>query len=429
MRGRSGMTLAAVMSVAVMTACGGSEPGEGSDAGAASAWALTGGSEDAFRASFDSWNNAHPDQKISSEWFANDAYKEKIRTAVGSGKSPTLIYSWAGGTLADYVRNDSVVDITDGTRDLVDRVLPSVAANGTVDGRTYAVPNTQSQPSVLYYNRKLLDDAGVEPPATWEELMAAVEKLKGDGVTPVALAGQSVWPELMWIQYLTDRIGGPEAFQRVLDGKPGAWSQPAITEAATRIKELVDAGAFGEGFASVNADAGADVALVHTGRAAMLLQGSWVYPTFRSDAPDFVSDGKLGHTAFPTLEGGTGDPSNIVGNPTNFWSVSADAPKKAREAAVGYLNEEVFSEEHIDALLDTGTVPPVEGLEEKISEADDADYLGFVYDMVRDAEHFQLSWDQALPPGQAQELLTNLSKLFLGKSTPKQFTKAMDATL
>jgi raffinose/stachyose/melibiose transport system substrate-binding protein len=426
--GRTLVAMAAVISAAALAACG-SEPGGGERDGGATAWALTGGSEAPFRASFDAWNEGHPDRQFSVEWYANDAYKEKIRTAVGSGNAPTLVFSWAGGTLADYAEGGRVTDLTADTSDVMDRVLPSVAESGVIDGRTYAVPNNQSQPVILYYNEQLLADAGVEPPTTWQELLDAVDALRDTGVTPLGLAGQSVWPELMYIQYLTDRIGGPEVFQRVLDGEPGAWSDPAILEATTRIRELVDAGAFGDGFASVTADGGADVALVHTGTAAMLLQGSWVYPTFVQDAPDFVADGDLGYTTFPLVEGGAGDPSNIVGNPSNFWSVSADAPAQSQETATDYLNEELFNDEHIDALLDNGTVPPVAGLEDRIAEHDDADYLGFVYGMVRDADHFQLSWDQALPPAQAQELLTNLSELFLGEITPEDFSSAMDATL
>lgn len=436
---RRGVAAVAAGAVAVgLAACGGgAAPGESTGAstagsgsgGAATAWALTGGSEEMFKKQFEQWNADHPDQQLSVEWFANDAFKEKIRTSVGSGNAPTLVYSWAGGTLADYVANDEVVDISEAVSGILERVIPSVAANGQIDGKTYAVPNTQSQPVVLYYNQDVLDAAGVEVPTTYEELLTAVEALKADGVIPIALAGQSKWPELMYIQYLTDRIGGPEVFQRVLDGEPDAWSDPAILEALTKIQELADAGAFGNSLGSVTADANADVALVYTGKAAMILQGSWVYPTFLSDAPDLVSSGALGYMNFPQVEGGAGDPANIVGNPSNFWSVSASASPEAQATATEFLSTSVLSDASVDELLAIGTVPPISGLEDKIATADNSDYLSFVYGMVRDAPHFQLSWDQALPAAQAQPLLDNLSQIFLGQITPEQFVDAMNATL
>nr|WP_197683254.1 extracellular solute-binding protein [Jiangella alkaliphila] len=438
------MTAATFAATALtLAACGGASPGDstdgsddstsgsdenGTEGGAASAWILTGGGWPVTAASFERWNGEHDDQPIAVEEFENDAYKEKIRTSVGSGEAPTLVMNWTGGTLADYVANDQVVDIGADTQALVDRVMPSVAQNGAIDGTTYAVPMNDVQPVVLYYNEDLFAQAGIEVPTTWQETLDAVATFSDAGIIPFSLAGQSVWPELMWIQYLTDRIGGPEVFQAVLDGTPDAWSDPAITEALTKIQELVDAGGFGDAFASVAADQSADAALVHTGRAAMLLQGSWVYATFHTDNPEFATSA-LGFTTFPTIEDGSGDPANIVGNPANFWSISASADDAAQQTALDYLNEFVYDDDQLTAMLDAGSVPPVAGLEDQIAQSDDAEYLGFAYGLVQDAPHFQLSWDQALPADQAQELLTNLSQIFLGEITPQQFVDAMNATL
>lgn len=415
-----------------LAACGGAQPGGGetsSGDAAATAWALTGGAEPAFRVAFDEWNTNNPDKQIAVDWFANDAFKEKIRTAVGAGNAPTLIYNWTGGTLRDYVENGIVEPIGDSTAELQSKLFDSVIEAGKVDGELYAVPNNQSQPAILYYNKAMFDEYGVEVPTTWDAFITAIETFKDNGIIPVALAGQSQWPELMWIQYLTDRIGGPEVFQAVMDNEPDAWSDPAITEALEKIQELVDMGAFGDAFGSVGADNGGDTALVHTGQAAMVLQGSWVYPNFIKDAPDFVNSGSLGYMNFPAIEGGAGDPNNIVGNTANFWSLSANATDEEKEVALEYLNTMNLNDEYIDELFKIGSVPPVKGLEDRIAELDDSDYLTFVYDMVKAAPHFQLSWDQALSSAQGQELLTNLSQIFLGQITPEQFVTNMNATI
>ena len=415
-----------------MAACsGGAKPGEttgGGAGGGATAWALTGGSEQMFKTSFDSWNTSNPNEKIDVQWFANDAFKEKIRTAVGSGNAPTLIYSWAGSTLADYVAAGKVVDITEQTKPLLQRVVPSVAQSGMIDGKVYAVPNTQSQPVVLYYNKAVLAKAGVAVPTTYAEMLAAVGKLKAAGVIPIALAGQSVWPELMWLEYMADRVGGPDAFDAVLAGKKGAWSSPAMLEALTKLQELVDAGAFGDSFGSVVADNSADTALVTSGKAAMVLQGSWVYPNMQTAAPDFVAK-DLGYANFPAVDGGKGDAADIAGNASNFWSVSASATPAQQATATAYLSKMVLSDDSVSSLLSIGTVPPIVGLESKIAATDNATYLGWVYGMVRDAPHFQLSWDQALPAAQGQAMLDNLGQLFLKQITPQQFADTMNATL
>lgn len=420
-----------VPALAGLSACGGgTQPtGGAGSASSLSVWALTGAKQDTYQASFDAWNEAHSETPFAVEFFANDSYKEKIRTAIGSGNAPTLVFNWAGGTLADYVANDSVVDLSGKVDDVLARTIESINGVGQIDGKQYGVPNNDTQPVVLYYNTDLFEEHGVTPPTTWSELMSAVGTFVDAGITPLALAGQSVWPELMYIQYLTDRIGGEGVFQKVLSGESDAWSDPAITAALEAIIELKDAGAFGSAFGSVSADAGADAALVHTGQAAMLLQGSWVYGTFKQDAPDFVAEGKLGFLNFPAVESGTGDPANVVGNPANFWSVSADASPEIQEAAIQYLNEYNLNDDMVDSFLAMGAIPAVTGLEDKLPDLDDGPFLSFAYDMVLSAPHFQLSWDQALAPAPAQELLTNLSQIFLGEKTPEEFVTAMNATL
>ena len=46
------------------------------------------------------------------EFFANDAYKTKVRTAVGAGQGPTFIYGWGGGVLKSYVDAGQVEDLS-----------------------------------------------------------------------------------------------------------------------------------------------------------------------------------------------------------------------------------------------------------------------------------------------------------------------------
>lgn len=419
------MAAVAAGAAIALAACGSSGPGESSESGA-TAWALT-GQEATFETSFDSWGDEHPDQSIGLEFFENDAYKQKIRTAIGSGSGPTLIFGWGGGILRSYVEADRVVPLDS---DISKRYFPAVADNGRVDGKTYAVPNNAVQPIVLYYNQDVLDKADIDgPPKTWDELLDDVKALNDAGVAPFSIGGQSKWPQLMWLEYLTDRIGGPQVFENILSGEPDAWSQPAVIKANTMIQELVEAGGFIDGFASVTTDNEADLALLHTGKAAMILQGSWAYPNFKEAEPEKVADGTIAATTFPEVEGGKGDPAAVVGNPANFWSVSADADKDAQEAAKHYLEKGVLNEEYVQGLIDGGGVPPVKGLEDEIAKSDDADFLSFVYDLSRDAPTFQLSWDQALTPKQAQALLTNLEKVFLQTMTPEEFSEAMNKTI
>lgn len=415
--------LAAVLATTV-AACGSSS--DDSSAGAVSLWGITSDQEEILDPSIADWNAANPGARIKASYFEGEAYKTKIRTAIGAGAGPALIYNKGGGTLESYVKAKKVVDLSEQIAD--DTFLPFALDPVKVDGGVYGVPMKAVAPVVIYFNKDVMAKAGVEPPTTWDELLDSVAALKDAGVAPFALAGGSKWPLLMWQEYLVDRVGGPEVFNAILAGEKDSWSAPAVVRANTMIQDLVRAGGFAKGFSSVTTDSSADAAMVYTGKAAMLLQGTWVNSTFRDQAADFAEK-SLGYTTFPSVEGGTGDLKNIVGNPTSYFSVSSEASAEDQKVAIDYLKNGLWNDTFLDRMVETNQVPPLAGIDSTIAELEDAEFGGLVYQLISDAPNFQMSWDQALPPAQAQALLTNLDRLFSLSMTPEEFSDAMNATL
>jgi raffinose/stachyose/melibiose transport system substrate-binding protein/xylobiose transport system substrate-binding protein len=189
-------------------------------------------------------------------------------------------------------------------------------------------------------------------------------------------------------------------------------------------QDLAKRGAFGKNFASINYDNTGASRLFATGKAAMFLMGSWEYSSQASNNPEFVRSGNLGWVPFPKVDGGAGDPKNVVGNPSNYFSVTSRSSH--RDAAVNFVVSMVTSKEYISALIDAGQVPAVKGVDKQLATSANADFATFTYRMVADAKAFTQSWDQALSPSVASELLTNLQKLFLSDISPQQFVTAME---
>src|SRR5699024_6793591 len=106
-----------------------------------------------------------------------------------------------------------------------------------------------------------------------------------------------------------------------------------------------------------------------------------------------------------------------------------DADEEVQELAIQYLNEYNLNQDMVDDFLAMGAIPAVAGLEDSFAGLDDEDFLAFAYDMVLNAPHFQLSWDQALAPAPAQELLHNFSGLFRGEIQADRFVATMNASL
>jgi raffinose/stachyose/melibiose transport system substrate-binding protein len=189
------LTAAAVAGTTLLSlaACGNKPGGSASQAEGADAtvWSLTDSTWDSVKETFEEWNDNHPDAQLKADYFANDSYKEKIRTAIGSGNAPTLVLSWGGSPVTDYVTNDNIIDLTsDLDATVKNKVLDAVAAEGYRDNKLVAVPVGQAQPAILWTNTSVLKDAGISgTPTTWDELLADVTKLKDAGKTPIALAG------------------------------------------------------------------------------------------------------------------------------------------------------------------------------------------------------------------------------------------------
>ncbi|HEY0237491.1 MAG TPA: extracellular solute-binding protein [Friedmanniella sp.] len=440
----AGMAGLSASAVGTLAACGGGKqptaPGAGGSAagggataaGAASYWFLSGQPQQGIReATVKRFNTANPDAAIKYTEFQNDAYKTKIKTAIGAGQGPTIIWGWGGGGLRDYVKNDQVEDLTSFFSEnaaVKDRLFPSAFEAASVDGKVYAMPAETVTPIVFYWNKKVFDQVGVQPPQSWDDIMTLVPKFNAANIAPFSLGGQSRWTNMMWLEFLLDRIAGPEVFQNAFSGKAGAWSDPAVLDMLTKIQDLVKANGFIKGFSSITADSNADLALLYTGKAAMMVHGAWTYGTMKSNGGDFVSGGHLGYMNFPAVTGGKGDPTNTVGNPAQYYSISAKASDAEKTTAKKFFSTTVLDDTEVKAWADSGSVAIVKGSNAQFSGAD-APFLNFIYDTASKAKSFAQSWDQALPAASAETLLDNIAKLFQLSISPQQWVDNMNKVI
>jgi raffinose/stachyose/melibiose transport system substrate-binding protein len=434
---RTVLGLAAGLPVgAALAACGTSGPksgggGGGGGAAKASYWYLSVQPQEGIRAaSVDRFNKANPDSRIAGTAFQNDAYKTKIKTAIGAGQAPTVIWGWGGGGLRSYVQANQVEDLTSWFAQnpaVKNRLFPSSFGAATINGKIYAMPCETVQPIVLYYNKKVFDKVGVQPPQSWGDLMALVPKFNAKGIAPISLGGQSRWTNMMWLEFLFNRIGGSEVFQAIFDGEKNGWSNPAAIDALTKAQDLVKAKGFVKGFSSITADSNADQALLYTGRAAMMLHGTWTYQSMKTDGGDFVSGGNLGFMTFPPVDGGKGDLTDTVGNPGQYLSISAKASPEQKEIAKKFFATQVLSGAEVKQWIDTGAVPIVQGTVSTLAGSQDAAWLQFVYNTASKAKTFAQSWDQALSPTAAEKLLDNIVKLFQLSISPQEFATNLNA--
>jgi raffinose/stachyose/melibiose transport system substrate-binding protein len=428
-----------------LAACGSSGPtstpgstaGGGAAAGSgATYWFLTGQPQQAIReAQVKRFNDANSGTKFKTTEFQNDAFKQKIKTAIGAGQGPTLIWGWGGGGLKSYVEANQVEDLTSffaQNASLKDAIFPSAFGAATVNGKVYAMPVETVTPIVLFYDKRAFDKIGAQPPQSWGDIMDLVPKFNAKGIAPFSLGGQSRWTNMMWLEFLFDRIGGSEVFQNIYDGKKNGWSDPSALKALDEMQKLIKANGFIKGFSSITADSNADQALLFTGKAAMMLHGAWTYGNMKSSGGDFVTGGHLGYMNFPPVDGGKGDPSDTVGNPGQYLSISSKASDADKATAKKFLANNTLDDASVSDWVKSGNIAVAKSSKDKLSsitDKNDSAWLNFVYNTASGAKNFAQSWDQALSPTQAETLLDNIAKLFQLSISPQQFATNMNAVI
>lgn len=98
-----------------------------------------------------------------------------VNTRIANGEAPDLLNT---DNFADYQADDLLLPVSEWVSDeTYAKFYQSFLDQSVVDGTVWAVPDLASV-RALYYNKDILEAAGVAVPTTWEELTAACEALK-----------------------------------------------------------------------------------------------------------------------------------------------------------------------------------------------------------------------------------------------------------
>ncbi|MCE1253780.1 MAG: extracellular solute-binding protein [Anaerolineae bacterium] len=365
----------------------------------------------------DEYMKAHPNVTIEISVYENEAFKTKLTTVMQSGTPPDVFQSWGGGSMNEYVKAGLLKDITadldkDGWRDTFS---PGALAVYGFEGKNYGVPRDMGMVG-FWYNKDLFAKAGIEnPPATWSELLEDVKKLKAAGITPIALGAGDKWPAAFYWEYLAVRIGGKAAFDAATN-RSGSFTDPAFVEAGNKIKELVDAKPFQDGY--LGATWGDEATLIGNGKAAMDLMGQWGPGAFKDNSTSKAGIGDAqGWFPFPAVEGGAGDAADALGG-GNGWTIGKNAPAEA----VDFLKF-ISSADSQRAQAKIGlSVPVVKGAEDALTDP----MLILVQKGAASAQYFQLYYDQYLPPAMGSVVNDNVQAIFAGTLSPEQAAQAIE---
>lgn len=368
-----------------------------------------------FKGIADAYMAAHPNVTINITVLENEAFKTKLTTQMQSGTPPDLFQSWGGGTMAAQADAGMLKDITADVASWKDTVNAGAMSIYAYNGKQYGIPWDMGMIG-FWYNKKLFSDAGISaPPATWDELLTDMTKLKTLGVAPLAIAGKDMWPSMHLWTYLLLRIGGSDALQQMIQS--GDWNTDACKAAGDAVLKLNDLKPYQDGYKSATYDN--EAAAVGNGKAAMELMGQWAPGVQVADSTSKKGLGEdLGWFPFPAVTGGAGAATDGVGG-GNGIAVGKNAPPEA----VDFLK--FFSSVENASSLNSSTPPtalsPVIGTESSVTDPN----LQAVLAGRNAATFIQLYLDQATSPAMGTAINEATIALFLGQSTPEKVCQAI----
>lgn len=361
----------------------------------------------------------HPNVKINHIPTQNDDYKTKLRIAMGANNEPDIFMTWGSESLKMYIDEGKVYNLSSHMKEgWLDNFAATALDLGTFNGDCYGIPVQGITPALLWYRTDIFEKYNLKAPETYEELLTVVKILKSSGITPFALANKTMWTGMEYYMYLIDRIGGAEAFPKALNRK-GAFNDEPFIETGRRIQELVNMGAFPEGVNGLDENAGQSRMLLYTDKAAMYLIGTWSYGIMKQENEAILD--KLDLINFPAIEGGKGDPSNLMGaSGSNFYSI-ASSSKHKKEAVefLKYLSDAKMAQ----AVLNSGNMTAVAGVKDLITDP----FIKKIYEFGQQANSVQPWYDQVLPLELAEVHLNTTQALFGNRLTPEEAANKMEA--
>jgi glucose/mannose transport system substrate-binding protein len=200
-----------------------------------------------------------------------------LRARVTSGNPPSAV-QLLGFDITDWANEGALANLNPiAEAGGWDAVVPEALQQfSKFDGEWIAVPVNIHSTNWVWANKPLLDELGITPPQTWDELVAAMQKVKDSGKIAVAHGGQP-WQDATIFDAVAMSTGGPEFYKKAfIDLDPETLESDTmkqVFERMTVIRGFVDDNFSGRDWNLASA-------MVINGEAAFQFMGDWAKGEF-----------------------------------------------------------------------------------------------------------------------------------------------------
>lgn len=281
-----------------------------------------------FHVALHQFEQAHPGVRVDVIEMDDDVYQQMgLLTLFVGGTPPDVYFQWGGHLVRKYAAAGYALDLSGefSPRERA-RFYPSTWASCLGEGgQVYLWPNAASVTTVLWYRKSVFRNAGIEPPTTWPQLLAACDRLQALGLAPIAVGNRELWAGGNFAAALMAKYAGVERYNQILSLQPGTrLDDPAFVQALTLLDELRARGYLNQGVNGVGTDEARS--LFSQGRAAMHPIGDWLVS--EAEASEVADYGAL---PLPAMPGAPGDPNTLLALTTGYMiNRSTPHPEECR---------------------------------------------------------------------------------------------------
>jgi glucose/mannose transport system substrate-binding protein len=243
-------------------------------------WWTTAGEAAGLDALFKAFSAANPDVEVVNAAVAGGAGSNAqvaLQTRLSANEPPDSWQSHPGAELfARYVEPGYTEPVTalwdeQGWRD----VFPQgVIDQITFDDEIHLVPVGVHRGNVMFYNKQVLADNGIEVTDDWtiDDYNAAQETLSAAGIATIGIGSKDTFAVVQLFENTLLATLGPEDFARVWTGELG-WDDERVTQAIEQLAKYFES--VNDDHAILTWDGAADA--VYAGTAAFTSMGDWLY--------------------------------------------------------------------------------------------------------------------------------------------------------
>ncbi|WP_030435901.1 ABC transporter substrate-binding protein [Actinoplanes subtropicus] len=282
MRARNGFAVLAATALAATAACTATGSSNGNGDVTLSVWSWRPEDAAVYRQIFAKFHESHPHIQVDFKPYKSTEYNPILSTGLTQAGGPDVAQLRSYGILQPLIQAGDLVPLDGQVAGLSNFETTSLdGPRGKKDHKVYGVPLEMSTFQV-YYNKDIFAKYQLQPPATWDQLIADAKKLLAAGITPFAAAGKDTWLLPLYDEtFAATRYGGRDFEKKVLAGR-AKFTDPeyvAALDVLNQLKPYFPKDQMGLGEADVQT-------LFATGKAAMIPEGSFALGPLKAINPN-----------------------------------------------------------------------------------------------------------------------------------------------